>query len=73
MLSKISKTTNLSATSTAGEGGSVVMYMNATVSEDGNVNITQMIQDKILYQANAEAVNADFDSFRAAVMQETEE
>ena len=40
-----------------------VAYMNASVSENGNVNINKSIQDITLFTANKEAVLADFTEF----------
>ena len=40
-----------------------VAYMNASVSENGNVNINKSIQDIALFNENKEAVLADFTEF----------
>ena len=40
-----------------------VAYMNASVSANGNVNINKSIQDSTLFNANKEAVLADFTEF----------
>ena len=40
-----------------------VAYMNASVSENGNVNINKSIQDIVLFNENKEAVLADFTEF----------
>ena len=40
-----------------------VAYMNASVSENGNVNINKSIQDITLFNENKDAVLADFAEF----------
>ena len=65
----INKTTNVSGQSLieVTENGSAekkqVAYMNASVSENGNVNINKSIQDIALFNENKEAVLADFTEF----------
>ena len=65
----INKTTNVSGQSliVVTENDSTVKkqvaYMNASVSENGNVNINKSIQDVALFNANKEAVLADFTEF----------
>lgn len=65
----INKTTNVSGQSfiEVTENDSTVKkqvaYMNASVSENGNVNINKSIQDVALFNANKEAVLADFTEF----------
>ena len=65
----INKTTNVSGQSLieVTENDSTVKkqvaYMNASVSENGNVNINKSIQDVALFNANKEAVLADFTEF----------
>ena len=65
----INKTTNVSGQSLieVTENNSTVKkqvaYMNASVSENGNVNINKSIQDVALFNANKEAVLADFTEF----------
>lgn len=65
----INKTTNVSGQSfvEVTENDSTVKkqvaYMNASVSENGNVNINKSIQDVTLFNENKEAVLADFTEF----------
>ena len=65
----INKTTNVSGQSLieVTENNSTVKkqvaYMNASVSENGNVNINKSIQDITLFNENKEAVLADFTEF----------
>ena len=65
----INKTTNVSGQSLieVTENDSTVKkqvaYMNASVSENGNVNINKSIQDITLFTANKEVVLADFTEF----------
>ena len=65
----INKTTNVSGQSLieVAENDSTVKkqvaYMNASVSENGNVNINKSIQDIALFNENKEAVLADFTEF----------
>ena len=70
MLNNFSKSINLSATSDIESEGknNVVMYMNATVSSNGDVNINQSIRNKELYIANQELVDADYVEFKRSVM-----
>ena len=70
---KINKTTNVSGQSLieVTENGTTVKkqvaYMNASVSEGGNVNINKSIQDTALFIANKETVLADFTEFETYV------
>lgn len=65
----INKTTNVSGQSLieVTENDSTVKkqvaYMNASISENGNVNINKSIQDITLFTANKEVVLADFVEF----------
>lgn len=65
----INKTTNVSGQSLieVTENDSTVKkqvaYMNASVSENGNVNINKSIQDITLFNENKDAVLADFTEF----------
>ena len=65
----INKTTNVSGQSLieVTENDSTVKkqvaYMNASVSENGNVNINKSIQDITLFNENKEAILADFAEF----------
>ena len=65
----INKTTNVSGQSLieVTENDSTVKkqvaYMNASVSENGNVNINKSIQDITLFNENKKAVLADFTEF----------
>ena len=70
MLNSFSKLINLSATSDIESEGknNVVMYMNATVHSNGDVNINQSIRNKELYIANQELVDADYVEFKKSVM-----
>lgn len=44
-----------------------VAYLNATIYEDGNVNINKSIQDTEAFNANKTAVLEDFTSFETYV------
>ena len=70
MLNNFSKQINLSATSDVEVDGNnnVVMYMNATINSNGDVNINQSIRNKELYIANQETVDADYIEFKKSVM-----
>ena len=70
MLNNFSKSITLSATSDIEVDGknNVVMYMNATINSNGDVNINQSIRNKELYIANQEAVDADYAEFKKSVM-----
>ena len=70
MLNSFSKQINLSATSDVEVDGknNVVMYMNATINANGDVNINQSIRNKELYIANQELVDADYIEFKKFVM-----
>ena len=70
MLNNFSKQINLSATSDVEVDGknNVVMYMNATINSNGDVNINQSIRNKELYIANQETVDADYSEFKKSVM-----
>lgn len=70
MLNSFSKSINLSATSDIESEGknNVVMYMNATISSNGDVNINQSIRNKELYIANQELVDTDYVEFKKSVM-----
>ena len=70
MLNGLTKSINLSATSDIEVDGknNVVMYMNATINSNGDVNINQSIRNKELYIANQDVVDADYAEFKEAVM-----
>ena len=44
-------------------GGLNVAYMNATVSDNGEININRSIQNKELFETNKDSVTADFTEF----------
>lgn len=64
---KINKTINISATSEI--EGQAVVYMNASISTDGNsnANINKSIANQELYNANKTAVRADINTFETEV------
>ena len=70
MLNNFSKSITLSATSDIEVDGknNTVMYMNATITASGDVNINQSIRNKELYIANQETVDADYIEFKKSVM-----
>ena len=70
MLNSFSKSITLSATSDIEVDGknNVVMYMNATINSNGDVNINQSIRNKELYIANHETVDTDYIEFKKSVM-----
>ena len=70
MLNNFTKSINLSASSDIEVDGknNIIMYMNATITSGGDVNINQSIRNKELYVANQEIVDADFTAFKSEVM-----
>lgn len=70
MLNSFSKSITLSATSDIEVDGknNVVMYMNATINSNGDVNINQSIRNKELYISNQDVVDADYTEFKTSVM-----
>lgn len=65
------KSTTITGTSniTTEKGTQAVVYMSASISEDGSYpNITKTIQDKTTYLANKEECKADMDSFEDYVL-----
>lgn len=66
---KISKTTNISGqslieiTENGAKINKQVAYMNATIAENGNVNINKSIQNPTLFTENKDSVLADFTEF----------
>ena len=70
MLNNFIKSTTLSASSDIEADGknNLVMYMNATINSNGDVNINQSIRNKDLYITNQEEVDADFAEFKTSVM-----
>ena len=70
MLNSFSKSITLSATSDIEVDGknNVVMYMNATINLNGDVNINQSIRNKELYISNQDVVDADYTEFKTSVM-----
>lgn len=72
MLNNFSKSITMSAVSAVtNEAGEVtnVMYMNATISGSGSLNINQSIQDAELYALRADEVNLDYEAFREKVLE----
>ena len=71
MLNNFTKTTTLSASSDIEVDGknNLVMYMNATINSNGDVNINQSIRNKDLYITNQEEVDTDFVEFKKSVME----
>ncbi|WP_286149561.1 MULTISPECIES: hypothetical protein [Bacillota] len=64
---KINKTININGTSEI--DGQVVVYMNASISTDGNTNanINKNITNQDLYNANKVSVRADMSAFEEEV------
>lgn len=52
---------------TVSEEEKQVAYLNATIYEDGNVNINKSIQNTELFNSNKTAVLEDFTSFETYV------
>ena len=46
-----------------GRAEKVVAYMNASIPENGDININKSIQDKSLFNANKKDVLKDFSEF----------
>lgn len=44
-----------------------VAYMNASIPEDGEINVNKSILDKNLFKENRESVYADFEQFENIV------
>ena len=44
-------------------GGVNIAYMNATISDNGEININRSIQNKELFETNKDAITADFKEF----------
>lgn len=73
MLTNLNKTISISATSSVinvSGGTEIAAYMNATITPNGTVNITQSVQNPALYRLHSEEVDADYDEFRADVKAE---
>lgn len=73
MLTNLNKTISISATSSvinAAGGTEIAAYMNATITPNGTVNITQSVQNPDLYRLYSDEVDADYDEFRADVKAE---
>lgn len=70
MLNNLSKSITLSATSDIEADNKVntVMYMNATITSNGDINVNQSIRNKDLYVSNQETVDADYEEFKKTVM-----
>lgn len=61
----ITKTTNMSGTSTI--GGKQVVYMTATIQTDGRYNTNYAVQDVELKRNNNEEVERDMREFEGVV------
>lgn len=48
----------------------VVMYMNASINPNGTFNVNKSIQNKDLYFANTDSVDADYADFNKTVVAE---
>lgn len=66
---KKSKTMNFNGSSaiTAGGREETIMTMDARLSENGSLNLSKYVQDKALYLANKEEVDADYLEFEEYV------
>ncbi len=71
---KKSKTMNVNGNSivTANEKEIVAVTMNASISENGAINISKYIQSKEAYLANKEQIEKDAAEFEAYVLQLSE-
>ena len=70
MLSNFNQSTTVNAISSiTTETGEIknIMYMNASISVNGNININQSTQNTEEYLANKETVDADFTEFQQKV------
>ena len=70
MLSNFNQSTTVNAISSiTTETGEIknIMYMNASISVTGNININQSTQNAEEYLANKETVDADFTEFQQKV------
>lgn len=62
---KVNKSTTISATSSV--DGKVVVTMNASIPDAGNISASTYINDKTLYDANKVEVQADMNAFNDLV------
>lgn len=63
------KSTSITGNSyiTVNSENKIIAYMNANISDSGNVNINKTIQDKELFEANKTSVLQDFSDFETLV------
>lgn len=71
---KMNKTMNVNGSSivTVNEKETVAVTMNASLSENGSINISKYIQNKEAYLANKEQIEKDTVEFEAYVLQLSE-
>ena len=67
MLKDLSQSLSINATSSI--GNTVISYMSANVAIPGGANINNSIQNMTEYLANQDAVDADFEEFKAKVLE----
>lgn len=64
---KTTKNITISGTVLTEDGKDIIMYLNATIQENGNTTVSKTIQNKELYIENKAMCNEDYDSFEAEV------
>lgn len=71
---KMNKTMNVNGSSivTVNEKETVAVTMNASLSENGSINISKYIQNKEAYLANKEQIEKDTVEFETYVLQLSE-
>ena len=67
MLKDFSQSLSISATSSIED--KIISYMSANIAIPGGANINNSIQDMTKYLANQEAVDADYEEFKAKVLE----
>ncbi len=71
MLSKITKTTNMSTMSVIENSGGTydaILNMVGSIGEDGKLSATLAVNNPSLYEENMEQVDADFIEFKNEVL-----
>lgn len=66
---KTTKNITISGRSTVADNGAeaIIGYFNATISEDGNINLSSSIANRELYEANKSEFRTDRDEFNSLV------
>ena len=64
---KTTKNVTISGTVTTENGKEQIMYLNGSVSENGNVTISKTINNKELYVANKTMCKEDYSEFEKEI------